>query len=199
MSFVDIRHLRKSDIQEIDGHQWIVSSRHKTGIPFRVRLLDQPLSIIRQYEKGNNEYIFDRLEYHAIAKRLPSILKVCNINKHITLHCARHSFAVMALNYGVPIESVSRILGHSNITTTQIYAKITTKKLNMDFLRLEHGIDTINPPTRKKESYLIYIKKGIRRMLSFLHLTTRERGGNVKNEWKNKEKCKKVSKKNKKK
>jgi hypothetical protein len=105
----------------------------------------------------------------------------------------------MALNYGVPIESVSRILGHSNITTTQIYAKITTKKLNMDFLRLEHGIDTINPPTRKKGSYLIYIKKGIRRMLSFLHLTTKERGGNVKNEGKNKEKCKKVSKKNKKK
>lgn len=199
MSFVDIRHLRKSDIQEIDGHQWIMSSRHKTGIPFRVRLLDQPLSIICQYEKGNNEYIFDRLEYHAIAKRLPAILKACNINKHITLHCARHSFAVMALNYGVPIESVSRILGHSNITTTQIYAKITTKKLNMDFLRLEHGIDTINPPTRKKGSYLIYIKKGIRRMLSFLHLTTKERGGNVKNEGKNKEKCKKVSKKTKKK
>lgn len=175
MSFVDIRQLRKSDIQEIDGHQWIISSRHKTGIPFRVKLLEQPLSIIHRYEKVNNEYIFDKLEYHAVAKRLPAVLKACNINKHITFHCARHSFAVMALNYGVPIESVSRILGHSNITTTQIYAKITTKKLDMDFLRLEHGIDMINPTAKQRRWYLyIYIKKGVNKLLSLLHLKAKK-------------------------
>lgn len=189
MSFVDIRQLRKSDIQEIDGHQWIISSRHKTGIPFRVRLLEQPLSIIHRYEKANKEYIFDKLEYHAVAKRLPAVLKACNINKHITLHCARHSFAVMALNYGVPIESVSRILGHSNITTTQIYAKITTKKLDMDFLRLEHGIDTLNPPAKQKRSYYIYIKKGVDFLLSFLHLKAKKQPEMLKLEGKLKKKA----------
>ena len=189
MSFVDIRQLRKSDIQEIDGHQWIISSRHKTGIPFRVRLLEQPLSIIHRYEKANKEYIFDKLKYHAVAKRLPTILKACNINKHITFHCARHSFAVMALNYGVPIESVSHILGHSNITTTQIYAKITTKKLDMDFLRLEHGINTINSPAKQKRSYYIYIKKGVEKLLLFLHLKMKKQAEMLKIEGKLKKKA----------
>ena len=189
MSFVDIRQLRKSDIQEIDGHQWIISSRHKTGIPFRVRLLEQPLSIIHRYEKANKEYIFDKLKYHAVAKRLPTILKACNINKHITFHCARHSFAVMALNYGVPIESVSHILGHSNITTTQIYAKITTKKLDMDFLRLEHGINTINSPAKQKRSYYIYIKKGVEKLLLFLHLKMKKQPEMLKREGKLKKKA----------
>ena len=62
------------------------------------------------------------------------------ITKHITLHCARHSFAVLALNKGVPIESVSRMLGHTNITTTQIYAKITLQKLDADMTALEHNL-----------------------------------------------------------
>ena len=59
------------------------------------------------------------------------------ISKHITMHCARHSFAILALNKGMPIESVSRILGHTNITTTQIYAKITLQKLSTDMENFE--------------------------------------------------------------
>ena len=56
--------------------------------------------------------------------------------KHITMHCARHSFAVLALTKGMPIESVSRVLGHTNIVTTQIYAKITSQKLVNDLTML---------------------------------------------------------------
>lgn len=62
-------------------------------------------------------------------------MQACGIQKHITFHCARHTFAVIALNAGLPIESVSRVLGHTNITTTQIYAKITLQKLSRD---MEH-------------------------------------------------------------
>lgn len=166
MSFVDIRHLRKSDIQEIDGHHWIVSSRQKTGIPFRVRLLEQPLSIIRRYETTDRDAIFDWCEYHAVAKRLPAVLSECGIRKHVTLHCARHTFAIIALNHGVPIESVSRILGHSNITTTQIYARITMKKLDSDFLRLEHGLAPLLAINKQKRRYQLIGT----RILSFLHL-----------------------------
>lgn len=143
MSFVDIRQLQKSEIVAIDGHQWILSERKKTGIPFRVRLMKQPLVIIQRYQSDGRELIFDRCEYHTVSKHLPAILRACAIHKHISFHCARHTFAIMALNHGMPIESVSRILGHSNITTTQIYAKITMKKLDSDFMRLEQGLTPV--------------------------------------------------------
>lgn len=123
MSFVDIYHLQKSDIHCIDGNMWIIASRQKTGIPFRVRLLKQPLAIIRKYTTENREYMLDKLKYHAIAKQLPLVLKECGIDKTVTFHCARHTFAIMAMNHGMPIESISHILGHSNIKTTQIYAR----------------------------------------------------------------------------
>jgi integrase len=63
---------------------------------------------------------------------LKRIATECGIDKPITFHLARHSFACLALNMGMPIESVSKILGHTNITTTQIYAKITMEKLEHD-------------------------------------------------------------------
>lgn len=166
MSFIDIRQLQKQDVKVIDGHQWIVSERKKTGIPFRVRLMEQPLAIIRRYESEGRDSIFDRCEYHTVAKRLPKILKECGITKRISFHCARHTFAILALNNGMPIESVSRILGHSNITTTQIYAKITMKKLDGDFLRLENGLTSFF--STKNE---IGLKKRLKNLiLSVLHL-----------------------------
>jgi integrase len=60
----------------------------------------------------------------------------CGVNKDISFHCARHGFATLALCKGIPIESVSRILGHTNIETTQIYAKITVEKLDNDLTLL---------------------------------------------------------------
>ena len=60
----------------------------------------------------------------------------CGITKDISFHCARHGFATLALSKGMPIESVSRVLGHTNIVTTQLYAKITTEKLDTDLSML---------------------------------------------------------------
>ena len=142
MSFVDISELRLSNIKMINGHYWIIASRHKTGIPFRVRLFSQPLDIVRRYRTPDRDVIFDRYGYFTVAKRLKTVLHECNITKSITFHCARHSFAIMALNHGMPIESISRILGHSNISTTQIYARITMQKLDADFLRMERDLDS---------------------------------------------------------
>ena len=170
MSYIDIRGLRKSDIFEIDGYEWIITSRHKTGIPFKVRLLPQAQIILKRYTKDDKDDIFDQLEYHAIAKRLHRVLKESGITKHVTLHCARHTFAVMALNHGMPIESVSRILGHSNITTTQIYARVTMKKLNEDFLRLEHGLHAKFSKEEGRQLHFFALK----RILSFLHLLARK-------------------------
>ena len=175
MSFVDIRQLQKSEIVVIDGHQWILSERKKTGIPFRVRLMEQPLVIIQRYQSEGRDLIFDRCEYHTISKHLPAILRACAIHKHISFHCARHTFAIMALNHGMPIESVSRILGHSNITTTQIYAKITMKKLDGDFMRLEQGLAPILSTDRsqRKSGWLK------RMMASIVHLLFKKENESV--------------------
>ena len=63
-------------------------------------------------------------------------MEACGIEKSISYHCRRHSFATLALSKGMPIESVSRVLGHTNIVTTQIYAKNTSQKLNADLTML---------------------------------------------------------------
>lgn len=136
LSFIDIKEFKLSDVVTINGGTWIVSKRHKTQIPFQVKLLGIPLGIIRKYhQEGQN--VFPPMEYRTMAKRIHRVIDECGIKKHITMHCARHSFAVLALNKGVPIESVSRILGHTNITTTQIYAKITMQKLDDDLTAFE--------------------------------------------------------------
>ncbi|MBQ8714041.1 MAG: tyrosine-type recombinase/integrase [Prevotella sp.] len=153
MSYIDIRGLKKSDVFEIDGYEWIITSRHKTGIPFKVRLLTQALLILKRYTKDDKDDIFDLLEYHAIAKRLRKVMKECGITKQITFHCARHTFATIALNHGMAIESVSSILGHSNIRTTQIYARITIRKLDSDFAKLENELSRSLPKTRLKSFY----------------------------------------------
>lgn len=137
LSFIDIRELRLSDIMDIKGAAWIISKRHKTKVPYQVRLLDLPLKILRHYQSKERERVFGPMEYRTMAYRIQKVMEEVGIAKHVTMHCARHSFAVLAINKGVPIETVSRILGHTNITTTQIYAKITIDKINSDMVNLE--------------------------------------------------------------
>ena len=133
LSFVDIKELTTDDIVEINGEKWILSKRHKTKVNFQVKLLDIPLQIIRRYERfQEDKLVFPNLNYWNICKPLKKMIKECGITKDISFHCTRHGFATLALSKGVPIESVSRVLGHTNITTTQRYAKITTEKIDKD-------------------------------------------------------------------
>ena len=124
ISFTDIKNLTTDNIVEMNGASWIVSKRQKTGVPFQIKLMDIPMQIIRRYEPFRRD------------KRLFNIGSLDMVNKRIS----RHSFAVLALNYGMPIESVSKILGHTNITTTQIYAKVTNAKLENDISAFESKI-----------------------------------------------------------
>ena len=115
LSFVDIQELTNDNIVEVNGE------------------LDIPLQIVERYrpmQKDNR--IFPGLNYWSICKPLKRMIKECGITKSISFHCSRHGFATLALSKGMPIESVSRVLGHTNIVTTQIYAKITTQKLDND-------------------------------------------------------------------
>lgn len=136
LAFVDVKNLTTDDIVDINGDKWIVSPRHKTNVPYQVKLMDVPLQIIARYKHLQEEkLVFGKLNYWSICKKLKKVISACGIEKQISLHCGRHSWATLALSKGMPIESVSRVLGHTNIVTTQIYARITSQKLKDNHAR----------------------------------------------------------------
>lgn len=143
ISYIDIKNLTTDNLVNINGSWWIVANRKKTKVPFRVKLLDSALRIIERYEPFRNG---NRLFYlHAntyINRALKVIAKECGIDKPLSFHCSRHTFSTLALSKGMPIESVSKILGHTKITTTQIYAKITTEKLEHDISAFGEKLET---------------------------------------------------------
>ena len=133
LSFVDMKELTTDEIVEVNGEKWIIAKRHKTNVPFQVKLLDIPLLIIERYRHlSEDKLVFGKINYWTMCKQLKKVITECGIEKQISYHCARHTFGTLALSKGMPIESVSRVLGHTNIVTTQIYAKITTQKLDND-------------------------------------------------------------------
>lgn len=140
LAFIDLKELKYENIVDINGSKWIVSQRHKTNIPSQVKLLEVPYQVIIRYQH-QGEYVFEQMEYATMAKRIHRVMEEVGIRKRISFHCARHTFAVLALNKGMPIESLSRLLGHTNITTTQIYAKITMHKLEEDMNRLAEKLN----------------------------------------------------------
>ena len=99
--------------------------------------MDVPLQIIDRYKHlQEDKLLFGKMNYWSMCKKLKTVMTACGIEKSISYHCRRHSFATLALSKGMPIESVSRVLGHTNIVTTQIYAKNTSQKLNADLTML---------------------------------------------------------------
>jgi len=142
-AYQDVYNLRPDDVTTgIDGEKWIIKNRVKTDSPERVPLLPIALEIVERYK--NTPYciynncllpVNSNQHYNAYLKEIATI---CGIRKHLTTHTARHTFATtVTLENDVPIETVSQMLGHKSIRTTQIYAKITQRKIsnNMRALR----------------------------------------------------------------
>ena len=142
ISFVDIQNLTTDNVVEMNGALWIVSKRQKTKVPFQIKLIDDALKIIERYEPlRKDNHLFNISSYDMVNRRIKKVAEMCGISKRISFHLSRHSFAVMALNYGMPIESVSKILGHTDIKTTQIYAKVTCTKLDHDISQFASRIN----------------------------------------------------------
>lgn len=143
LSYIDIRELTAEHVRNVNGEKWIISKRHKTKVPFQIKMLSVPQQILMRHAHADCSCVplFVMPKYRTLAMQVKKVIGMCGIDRTITLHCARHTFAVMALNHGVPIESVSRLLGHSNIKTTQIYANITMQKLNSDMDTLEQQLE----------------------------------------------------------
>jgi site-specific recombinase XerD len=138
LAYVDVRKLKRSEIGiGMDGEKWIFTSRQKTEVPSRVPLLPVCLDIIKRYEDHQQCVIRNTVlpvwSNQKMNEYLKEIADVCGINKRLTYHIARHTFATtVTLNNGVPIETVARMLGHKSLRTTQHYAKILDKKVSED-------------------------------------------------------------------
>lgn len=144
MAYSDIKKLTvKELVTADDGNLWIVSARKKTGTVSRIRLLDVAVQIIRKYEKERTgDKIFPLLKYTTADINLKRIAEICGIERNVSFHMGRHSFASsVCLSQGVPIETVSRMLGHRDIHTTQIYATVSKQKINSDMKSLSKRLE----------------------------------------------------------
>lgn len=157
LAYIDIFNLTKDQISiGIDGNQWIITSRQKTGSSSNIPLLPIAQEIIDKYQNhpltSNSEKLLPVYTNQKVNEYLKTIADNCGINKKLTFHCARHTFATtVTLANNVPIESVSKMLGHKSIKTTQHYAKILDLKVSADMGNLKN----ILQQKQKNEKYKI--------------------------------------------
>ena len=143
LAYVDVRGLKKDHIGiGIDGQKWIFKNRQKTDTKSKIPVLPIPQEIIQKYSDHpkclNEDSVLPILTNQKMNAYLKEIGDLCDIPKEITFHMARHTFATsVTLTNGVPIETVSKMLGHKNIQTTQHYAKILDKKVSEDMAILK--------------------------------------------------------------
>lgn len=146
LAYVDIEKLTYDNlVTGIDKQKWIYTFRSKTGIKSNIPLLPLPLFIIQKYkdnpERINSGRLLPVITNIKTNAYLKEIADLCGIRKNLTFHMARHTFATtITLSNGVPMETVSKMLGHSKITTTQIYAKVLENKISEDMLLLKRKL-----------------------------------------------------------
>jgi len=142
LAYVDVKGLRNDHIGiGIDGQKWIFKNRQKTDTKSKIPLLPIPEELIKKYADHpkclNEDRVLPVLSNQKMNGYLKEIGDLCEITKEITFHMARHTFATsVTLTNGVPIESVSKMLGHKNIQTTQHYARVLDKKVSEDMQNL---------------------------------------------------------------
>ena len=144
LAYVDVCHLKKANIVTINGEKWIRTRRQKTDTLVEVPLLKIPERIIEKY-KGYvlpDDALIPISSNQKVNAYLKEIADLCGIQKNLTYHLARHTFATtITLSKGVSMESVSKMLGHTKITTTQIYARILNSKVKEEMKLVETALE----------------------------------------------------------
>lgn len=146
LSWTDMANLTKENLQtSFDGHLWIKTNRQKTGTETCLRLLEVPLRIIKKYEGCSEDGKLLPVPCYPNCKNgIKVIANKCGIEKNVTWHMSRHSFATtVCLSNDMPIETLSKMLGHHSIRTTQIYAKITAEKVSNDMEKLSKALSSM--------------------------------------------------------
>lgn len=157
LAYVDVQKLKPTEIGiGDDGKQWIFTSRHKTNTPVHLPLLPQAANIIEQY-KHHPICVYKSIVLPVFTNQrmncyLKEVADLCGIKKWLTFHMARHTFATtITLSNGVPIETVSKMLGHSTIKTTQHYAKVLDSKTSFDMAALAQKLEDQNATSAVEE------------------------------------------------
>jgi integrase len=147
ISYIDLMLLTdESLVLGMDKTYWIITERQKTRNSVKVPLLSKALVIIERYKMDKrslvNGTLFPRISNQKINAYLKEIAQLAKIKKNLTFHMARHTFATtVTLTNGVPIETISKMLGHKKLTTTQIYAKVLEKKVCEDMKVLREKLE----------------------------------------------------------
>lgn len=142
LAYIDVKQLKRHEIARgDDGRKWIVSARQKTSTPTKIPLLPVALELLEKYEGHpkclHSGTVLPVLSNQKMNAYLKEIADVCGINKELTFHIARHTFATtVTLSNGVPIETVSKMLGHKSLKQTQHYAKIIDTKISQDMTKV---------------------------------------------------------------
>ena len=146
IAHADMVNLRHDNIhRQEDGSLWITLNRQKTGSVSHIPMLDIPLRIMEKYRNtdfaGRDGKVFKMTTVENMDVQLKKIAKAAGITQRLCYHMSRHSFATsVCLSQGVPIETLSQMMGHQDIATTQIYAEITRTKINEDMSKLAETI-----------------------------------------------------------
>lgn len=144
--YVDVKQLKRTDIVTgMDGDLWIDTTRQKTDAATRIPLLPTALEIMKKYEDDplccNRSVVLPVLSNQKMNAYLKEIATLCGISKTLTFHIARHTFATtVTLSNKVPIETVSKMLGHRSLKQTMIYAKILDVKISEDMKALKEKL-----------------------------------------------------------
>ncbi len=155
LSYADVRKLTPENISKgLDGEYWIFVDRTKTGSASNVPLLPVAAEIMEKYKEhpitSNSGCLLPVISNQKMNAYLKEMATLCDINKHITFHMARHTFATtVTLSNGVAIETVGSMLGHRNLKTTQVYAKVVQEKVSQDMKKLK---DILGDPGMMKAS-----------------------------------------------
>lgn len=139
LSYIDVKKLEYKHIQHtFDENIWIHKKREKTGVQSNILLLDVPKMILNKYQGMlPDNLVLPVTSNQCLNGYLKEIADLCGIEKNLTFHLARHTFATtVTLAKGVPLETVSKMLGHTSLKTTQIYARITDQKIGHDMKEL---------------------------------------------------------------
>lgn len=139
LSYIDVKNLtRENIINGINGKEWISCRREKSQTPMKIPLLEKARLILEKYENQLTDALLPVYSNQKTNKYLKEIAAQCKIQKKLSFHVARHTFATtVTLSNGVPIETVSKLLGHSKLSTTQIYARVVDQKIGDDMELLQ--------------------------------------------------------------
>ena len=155
LSYIDIKTLTFDKIQrmDFDGEEWIITRRTKTKVSSNVPLMEIAKELIERYKGlAKDDFVFPMPSNGTCNDHLKRIATACGINKEVTFHLSRHTFATTVyICNGGTIEALSKILGHKHISTTQIYAVVTNKMVSSDFRAISANLATMQKKVLDKK------------------------------------------------